>query len=325
MSGHIEIIESMREVLKIEAEGILSMAEVMGENYVETIRMLQRCTGKIVLTGMGKSGHVAKKISATMSSLGISSVFLHPAEAAHGDLGVVQTQDIVIMLSKSGETEELIQLMPSLRVIGSRMIGIFCKHNSTLEKYCDKTLIIKVDREACANNLAPTTSTTMMMALGDALAVTISKMNSFSSEEFALFHPKGTLGKQLLTTAETLINQRLESVAVRGEVSVESILWTITENHLGAVAIVNEEGKLEGIVSDGDIRRGLKSRENLLQTSAREIMTKEPVYVKKSMLAMEVFYLMQRKKISVVPVVDDSLMVLGMISMHDIIQTGIVV
>lgn len=313
----------MKEVLQIEYRAIQALEESLGDRHLQFLDMCKDCQGKLILTGMGKSGHVARKISATLASLGTPSVFMHPAEAAHGDLGMVEAKDIVIMISKSGETDELIQLVNSCKTIGCQMLGIFCDENSTLEKYCDLTVVLPIEREACVNNLAPTTSTTLTMAFGDAIAVALAEMRGFKKQDFALFHPKGTLGKQLLLTVEHLANREYTEIAVGENDSVKEILWTITKNRLGAVAVTDENRKLKGLITDGDIRRALEKNEHIYALSAREIMTKEPTYVNSDMLAVEAFRLMQERKISVLPLVDENQILTGIVSFHDIVQSGI--
>lgn len=319
-----ESITSIKKALHIEAEGILNLEKNIDEKYETLIEMCAKCCGKLIITGMGKSGHVARKISATMASLGTPSFFLHPAEAAHGDLGMVEENDVVIMISKSGETEEVLQLVNSLKIIGCKLIGIVCKEKSSLQRYCDLTIVIPVNREACVNNLAPTTSTTVTMALGDAIAVTLSKLRGFRDVDFALYHPKGTLGKRLLTTAGTLVKLKKDDVVVTEGECIEKVLWVITNNHLGAVAIVDKTEKLIGLVTDGDIRRNLDKKNNVWNMAVSEIMTRNPIVVKDSMLAVDVFKIMQKKKVSVVPVVNEENILISMISMHDIISTGII-
>lgn len=317
-------LKVMASVLRKEADGIENVIYTLDEKYERLIRICMECTGKVILTGMGKSGHVAKKISATLASLGTSSFYLHPAEAAHGDLGMVQKKDVVIMISKSGETDELLQLINSFKIIGCKLMGLFCRENSSLETYCDLSIIIPIEREACINNLAPTTSTTVTMALGDALAITLSKLKGFDERKFALYHPQGTLGKQLLTTAGSLSRYSRRETSVEREATVKKVLWVITKNHFGAAAVTEEDGTLVGLVTDGDIRRGLERKDDFLQCSVSEIMTNNPIRVRDTMLAADVFHLMQKKRVSVVPVVDENNQVISMISIHDIVESGIV-
>lgn len=317
-------INIVRKVLLEEAEGIINFANLLDGNVSKLIEICAQCRGKVVITGIGKSGHVAKKISATMSSLGTSSFYLHPAEAAHGDLGMVQKEDVVIMISKSGETDELIQLISSLKIIGCKLVGIFCRVESTLSKYCDFAVVIPVEKEACINNLAPTTSTTVTMALGDALAVALSKLNDFGSKDFAVYHPSGALGKRLLLTVGMLVKRDIESVGVMSNESVKDILWVITRNHVGAVAVVDEKRKLKGLVTDGDVRRGLEKQDNILQCKVSEIMTEKPISIKEDVMAIDAFCLMKERKISVVPVIDDDNNFIGLISIHEIVESGVI-
>lgn len=316
-------LKTMRRVLSEEAAAINILADTLDEKYEKLIQLCENCKGKIILTGMGKSGHVARKISATLASLGTASFFLHPAEAAHGDLGMVQKNDLIIMISKSGETEEIIQLINSLKIIGCTLIGIFCEPDSTLQRYCDLTIVLPLEKEACINNLAPTTSTTLTMALGDALAVELSERQKFGRQDFALFHPKGTLGKQLLLTVSDLTSRNKEEIAVSANDLIKTVLWVITKNRLGAVTVTNENNQLIGFISDGDIRRSLEQNTYIMEKTASEVMTKNPISVYKDMLAVDAFKLMQRKKISVLPITDENRELLGVVSFHDIVESGI--
>lgn len=315
--------EVMEEVLLCEADAIQRLARSINEKHVELLKICNECTGKIIFTGIGKSGHVAKKNSATMASLGTPSFFLHPAEAAHGDLGMVAKNDVVIMISKSGETDELIQMLNSLKIIGCKLIGIFCKENSTLGKQCDLTIILPVKKEACINNLAPTTSTTITMAFGDAISVALSHMRGFRKEDFALFHPGGTLGKQLLLTVGSLANWDRNEISIKKDDGIKTILLIITKNRIGAVAVTDECGKLIGLVSDGDIRRGIENNESFMQMKASDLMTKNPVSINENTLAVEAFKLMQAKKISVLPITNDENQLMGIVGFHDIVSLGI--
>lgn len=318
-----EIQSGIKRVLEIEKEGIARLINSVGNNAVELVQICKKCCGKVVFTGIGKSGHVAKKISTTMASLGTPSFFLHPAEAAHGDLGMLQSKDIVVMISNSGETDELIQLIPNIKILGCKLVGVFCKEESTLSKYCDLTVVLPIEKEACINNLAPTTSTTVTLAFGDAIAVTLSEMNHFSEKDFALFHPKGTLGKKLLVTVENLCSMHMSDVSVLESQNVEEILFTITKNRLGAVAVVGKDNRLQGLISDGDVRRLIEKKGDFFSLKACEVMTKNVITVKTDALAIDTFYLMQEKKISVIPIVSKENLLIGMLSLHDIISAGI--
>lgn len=316
-------IDLMRNVLRQEADALGALANSIDDDYERLVEICLNCDGKIILVGMGKSGHVAKKISATLASLGTPSFFLHPAEAAHGDLGMVEPRDLVVMISRSGETGELLQLINSFKIIGCKTVGVFCKKQSLLEQYCDFSVVIPMEREACANNLAPTTSTTLTMALGDALAVQLSEIKHFSKTDFALYHPQGTLGKQLLMTVDLFPKSDLTEIKVLSSDSIRQALWMITRNRLGAVAVTDEQNILIGLISDGDIRRELERNGELMDLMIDEIMTKSPISVQKTALVVDVLHMMQNKKISVMPITDEDGRLINMISFHDVVKTGI--
>ncbi len=318
------IKNSMKNALSIEKESLEELICDIDERSVELALFCHDCGGKVVWTGMGKSGHVARKISATMASLGIPSFFLHPAEAAHGDLGMLQEDDIVIMVSNSGNTDELVHIIPTIKVIGCKLVGIFCHADSILSEYCDLEIVLPVRREACINNLAPTTSTTVTLAYGDALAVAVSEMNHFAEKDFALFHPLGTLGKKLLVTAIELSKISKEEAVVLIGQTTKDALFQITRNHLGAVAVVDGQGRLMGIVSDGDIRRLLESRPDILELAVEDIMTENPIHMREGALAVDVLREMKARRISVMPLVGEKNRLMGMLSLHDIINAGIV-
>lgn len=319
-----KIRKSMQNVLSVEKDSLEELICSLDDKSVELVKLCHECRGKVVWIGIGKSGHVARKISATMASLGTPSFFLHPAEAAHGDLGMLQENDIVILVSNSGNTDELIQLIPTIKVIGCMLIGIFCKAGSILSEYCDLEIVLPVKREACINNLAPTTSTTVTLAFGDALAVAISELNHFAAKDFALFHPLGALGKKLLVTAIDLSKTPEEEISVLIGQITKDALFQITKNHLGAVAVVDRQAHLVGIISDGDIRRLLESRADILELAVEDIMKKKPVCMTESALAVEVLEKMKKNKISVMPLINKDDQLVGMISLHDIIGAGIV-
>lgn len=318
-----ESMTTIKRVLSEEAQAITKLIDEVDENYINVVELLSSCKGKIILTGMGKSGHVARKISATMASLGTPSFFLHPGEAAHGDLGMVERDDVVIMVSRSGETDELIQLLNSLKIIGCRLVGLFCEKNSTLEKQCEMTIVLPVEKEACINNLAPTTSTTLTMAVGDALAVALSQKKNFDKQNFAVFHPMGTLGKQLLLLVDNIANKDLEQIAVKEDEDIKKVLWKITQNRLGAVGVVDKDGMLIGLVADGDIRRGLEKNDNILNSKVKDVMTSRPISIDKGTLAVEAFKMMQEKKISVLPITEGNQKLCGIVSFHSLVELGI--
>ena len=316
-------IELMKSVLYKEAVAIEKLANNINEDYNTLLDICSNCKGKIVLTGMGKSGHIARKISATMASLGTPSFFIHPAEAAHGDLGMIEEKDIVIMISKSGETDELCNLINSLKIIGCKLIGVFCKAGSSLENYCDYTVVLPMKEEACIYNLAPTVSTTLSIAFGDALAVVLSEIHGFNKNDFALFHPKGTLGKQLLLTAYDLAITKEYEISVDENTNIKDILWHITQNRLGAVAVVKGGGELIGLITDGDIRRTIENQRDFFEMKASQIMITNPIVINNCTLAVEALRIMSEKKKSVLPIVDKDNKLIGIVSYHDIVLSGL--
>ncbi len=318
------IINSVKRTMHIEAEEINRLINTVDESTVKLVNLLSETKGKIIITGMGKSGHIAKKICATMSSLGTPTLFLHPSEALHGDLGIVEERDTIVMISNSGETDELVQLISSIVKINCKLVGIFCKENSSLQQYCEHTVVLPINKEACINNLAPTTSTTVTLAYGDAIAIALSEMKDFNKDDFALYHPKGTLGKKLLSIVDNLNNIPVEEISVNSNEFVEAVLWVITKNRLGSVSVTNESGELIGILTDGDIRRLLEKKKDISTTLVSDAMTKNPIKVKAGTLAMEAYNVMQDNKISALPIVSENGTMVGMVSLYNIIDLGII-
>lgn len=319
-----EILDLARNVLDIELHSVKKLIDSLDDVFVDITRLCFSCKGKVIFIGMGKSGLVAKKISSTMASLGTPSFFVHPAEAAHGDLGMISAEDVVIMMSNSGETDELKQLLNSLEIIQCSLVGIFCRKESTLERHCDVVEIIPIEKEACSYNLAPTTSTTAMIAWGDALCVTLSRMKGFRDNDFAVFHPKGFLGKKLLLTVMDLNRYEPSDYNINPTTSVESVLWSITKNHLGAAPVTDENSILVGYISDGDIRRWIEKKNDIFSSCAVEIMKKNPYTIYEDQLAIDALRLMQEKKISVMPIIKKNNELVGMISLFSIMDSGII-
>lgn len=320
----IEIITEARKVFEIEVASLQKIQKELDESFVVLVKEILACTGRVILTGMGKSGHIGRKIAATMSSLGIPAYFLHPAEGAHGDLGVITKDDIVLAISNSGETDEIIQLLPSIKKIQAKLVSITCKPNSTLERHADLSIHLQIIREACPHNLAPTTSTTATLVFGDALAVVLSRMISFRPENFAVFHPKGSLGKRLLTKVSDLMFQGEENPLICQDEAVKKAIIIISEKGLGAISVIDDAGKLVGIVTDGDLRRTIEKYDGLPDLKVRDIMTKNPIVIGPEALAVEAIKPMEDKEIMVLPVVNDEKAPVGMIRLHDIIKAGIV-
>jgi arabinose-5-phosphate isomerase len=313
-----------REVLKVESEAIYSLIRRIDKNFRKAVDLIYSCKGRVVVTGIGKGGIIGQKISATLSSLGTPSLWLHSVEAIHGDLGRVAKEDVVIVLSKSGETEEVKWLLPILKKIGVKIISLTGNLKSTLAKYSDVVLDVSVSKEACPLNLAPTASTTAMLAMGDALAICLLDKRSFKKEDFAFFHPGGTLGKQLLLTVEDIMRTGDANPVVNQEKKIKDILFAITKARAGSASVINRSGVLVGIFTDGDLRRHLEEDVNLAQRKVRDVMTKNPITVKKDTLAVEALRILQEKKIDEVPVVDDKRRPIGLLDVQDLLKAGLV-
>jgi arabinose-5-phosphate isomerase len=313
-------LDLARRVLETEARAILSLVPELDGSFVKAVDVLHGCTGRVIVTGMGKSGIIARKLSATFSSTGTPSIFLHAAEAVHGDLGVVQADDVVVALSYSGETDELIRLLEAIRRIGARLIALTGNRQSTLGQAADVTLSCRVPEEACPMNLAPTASTTATLAMGDALAMSLSTRKGFREEHFADLHPGGRLGKKLMRI-ETLMTAGASVPRVRPETAMPDLIHEITSKRLGMTCVVDDAGKLVGIVTDGDLRRHMTRQANLLERRAADVMTTRPVTVRGQMLAVEALRLLEERKITAVVVVSDDGTVEGVVHLHDLWRT----
>lgn len=321
--GINQVKEQALEVLKIEAASILNLKRSVDENFIEAVKEILECNGRIIMTGMGKSGFIAKKLAATLSSTGTPSFFLHPAEAIHGDLGMVTQEDIVIALSNSGETEEIVKILPVIKRIGAKIIAMTGGVSSTLADNADYILDTGVEEEACPLNLAPTASTTATLALGDALAISLLKVRDFQPEDFALYHPGGSLGKRLLLTVNDVLHIRERNPIVEVDATLKEALFTMTSLRMGAANIIDNDGKLVGIITDGDIRRNLRDSLDLLDKKAKELMSKNPSTITPDKLAAEALKIMQEKEISDLPVVDNNNKPLGLVNFQDLLKAGV--
>lgn len=318
------ILEEARKVFAIEIESLQKVKDELDEEFIVLVNEILSCQGRVILTGIGKSGHIARKIAATMSSLGTPAYFLHPAEGAHGDLGVITKNDIILAISYSGETDEIIQLIPSIKKINAKLVSITCRPDSTLERHADLSIHLKILREACMHNLAPTTSSTATLVFGDALAIVLSKIIGFQPENFAVFHPKGSLGKRLLTKVSDLMFTGEENPIIDGDEALKKAIIIMSEKGLGAISVVDFEGKLIGIITDGDLRRTIEKYDNLPDLKVNNIMTRNPVVITPDALAVEAIKPMQEREIMVLPVINENRKPVGMIRLHDIIKAGIV-
>lgn len=321
--GSQKIKQQAKDVLDIESEAILNLKESINGQFVEIVKEILNCPGRVIMTGMGKSGLIAKKLAATLASTGTPSFFLHPAEAIHGDLGMVTKDDIVIALSNSGETNEVLNIVPVIKRIGAKIIAMTGGLDSTLAKNSDYLLNTGVKEEACPLDLAPTASTTATLALGDALAIALLEARDFKPEDFALYHPGGSLGKKLLLKVDDVLHVREQNPVVNLETNLKETLFTMTSTGMGAANIVGEDGKLAGIITDGDIRRHLEKSPDLLNKLAGEIMTVNPKTILKDKLAAEALKIMQDYEIEDLPVVNENKEPLGLINFQDLLKAGV--
>jgi len=320
----INVIKRAKEVLDIEAQAIKLLKNRLGKSFVKAIELILKNKGRVVVSGMGKTGIIAQKLSATLASTGTPSLFMHTAEAIHGDLGKVTSDDIVIILSNSGSTEEMKQLLPLLKKIGSPIISLTGNLKSILAKYSDVVLDVSVEKEACPLGLAPTASTTATLAMADALAVCLLERKGFKEKDFAFFHPGGALGKRLLLKVEDIMRRAQANAVVDENKKVSQVLCAITRARAGSATVVDKSGKLKGIFTDGDLRRHLESDKNLAQRLIKEVMTKNPTVVNKDMLAAEAMRILQAKKIDEVPVVDKFMRPVGLLDVQDLLKAGLV-
>ena len=321
------MLEQARQVLRMEAEAVLEQVERIDEHFKAAVEMIMACPGRTVITGMGKSGIIGRKMAATLASTGTPSFYLHPAEGIHGDLGMVTEGDVVIALSNSGETGEVLHILPSLRRIGAKLIAMVGNPNSTLAKNSDIVLNVGVTREACPLGLAPTSSTTAAFAYGDALALALLSKRKFTASQFAVFHPGGSLGRKLLLTVEDIMHSGTENPLVKADISVQDALFVITDKGLGAVSVVDDDNKMLGVLTDGDIRRGLSKGVDFLKRPVTELMTASPKTITKEKLAAQALHIMESnrpKPITVLPVVDAENHVIGLLHMTDLVRQGVV-
>lgn len=321
------MIEQAKRVLAIEAAAVQKLIERLDGAFEQAVRLILASSGRVIVTGMGKSGLIGRKIAATLASTGTPSLFLHPAEGIHGDLGMVTRDDVVIALSYSGETEEVISIFPVLKRMGVPIISLCGRADSTMVKNSELFLDVGVEEEACPLGLAPTASTTATLAMGDALAVALLSERNFTPEEFALYHPGGSLGRKLLLTVERVMHSGDELPVLTPGKTVKEALFVITEKGLGAALVADPAGKLLGIITDGDIRRGLEQGYDFLNDAVDSIMTKAPKTISANKLAAEAMYLMENNKprpITVLPVVDEQHTIQGLLHITDLLRQGVV-
>lgn len=305
-----------RKVLQTEAAAVLALVDRLDDRFVEAVTLIVRCRGRVIVTGIGKSGIICRKIAATLASTGTPAFFLHPAEAVHGDLGVIQSDDVVIAMSYSGETEELTRVLETLKRIGAPLVALTGGKTSTLAQAATVALDCSVSEEACPMNLVPTASTTAALAMGDALAMTVLVEKGFKPEDFASLHPGGKLGKRLMRV-EQLMHSGDSLPVVQLHTSTRDVIYEISRKGLGMTTVVEKDGRLAGIITDGDLRRKMGTTASIQDLTARDLMTSNPVAIGQSTMAVEALAMMEKRKITSIVVVDAERRVEGVVHLHD--------
>ncbi len=312
-----------KEVILIEAEAVRSLARRLDGNFLKAIDLIVKCKGRVIVTGMGKTGIIGRKIAATFSSTGTPSIWMHSAEAIHGDLGQVTRQDVVMIISNSGESEEIKRLLPAIKKIGAKILALTGNFKSSLAKYSDVVLDVSVKKEGCPLDLAPMASTTATLVMGDCLAACLIERKNFKREDFAFYHPGGTLGRRLLLKVEDIMRRSQSYPTVYGSMLVKDVLFAITKARCGSACIIDKNRTLVGIFTDGDLRRHLKEDPNLLKKKVKNVMTQHPTVIQKDKLAVEAFSLLQSRKIDELPVVDEKGRSVGLLDIQDLLKAGL--
>lgn len=314
-----------REVIEIEAAAVAALTDRVGDDFVRAVELIRDCAGRLVITGMGKSGAIGRKLAGTFTSTGTPALFLHPAEGVHGDLGVVMGQDVLLALSYSGESDEMTTILPAIARVGAKVICIVGNTASTLARYSEAVLDANVEKEACPFNLAPTASTTAMLALGDALALTVMEAKRFTQEDYARIHPAGSLGRRLLLRVSDVMRVGDAVATVNEHSTLQDVLFCITKAGAGAACIVDDAGKLAGFITDGDIRRCLLQDETALRRQAKELMNRTPMTIGPDRLAAEGMKMMDggARQIGEIPVLDENGCPSGVLMLKDLLKAGI--
>ena len=311
-------------VIQVEAQAISALAEQINDQFIAACKLIYNCTGRVVVIGMGKSGHIAGKIAATLASTGTPAFFVHPGEASHGDLGMITKQDVVLALSNSGETEEILKILPIIKRLGVPLIAMTGNPMSTLSLIATTHINVAVAQEACPLGLAPTSSTTAALVMGDALAVSLLEARGFTRDDFALSHPGGSLGRRLLLRVNDIMHLGDNIPSVAESALISHALLEMTEKKLGMTAIVNDKQEVVGIFTDGDLRRTLAKNLDLQKTSISEVMTSHCAVISEDILAAEAMQIMEQKKINGLIVINEHHQAIGALNMHDLIRAGIV-
>ena len=323
MSDRSAVIAKGKNVVRIEAGAVATLGERIGESFADAVDLLLKCSGRVIITGVGKSGIIARKIVATMNSTGTPAFFLHPSDAVHGDLGMVRRDDVVMCISKSGDTSELQDLVPMFKRLGVPIISLVGRMQSKLAQESDIALDVSVEEEACPHDLAPTSSTTAALVLGDALSIALLEQREFSREDFALYHPGGTLGKRLLLRVDELMVTGDAIPRVAGDLPLRDAIVEMTSKRLGCTCVVRKDGTLEGILTDGDLRRLLQRENDIARISAAQAMTPRPKTIPQGSLAVVALQEMESYNITQLVVVDPSHRPVGVVHLHDLVKAGL--
>ncbi|MGN0940644.1 MAG: SIS domain-containing protein [Selenomonadaceae bacterium] len=321
------IKDRAKETLEIEIDALKKLVPRIDDEFEAAANEILSCKARVIVTGIGKSGHIGKKIAASLASTGTPSFFMHPAEAFHGDLGMVTPQDIVLAISNSGETNEVVNILPIIRRIGAKIIALCGRRSSTLAHNADYFIDAGVEREACPLGLAPTASTTAALAMGDALAMALLSARNFTAQDFAMFHPGGSLGRRLLLTIGDVMHSGDDNPTVSFRKTAKEALFVMTAKNVGATSVVDDDGKFMGLVTDGDVRRCLEQGSEFLEEPVENFMTRTPLTVKKEQLAASALSIMEKHKprpITVLPVVDDDNVPIGIVHLTDLLRQGVV-
>jgi arabinose-5-phosphate isomerase len=318
------IIDNAKKVLRVEAQAILDLVGRIDERFVQAVDILHDCQGRVVVTGMGKSGIIGKKIAATLASTGTPAFYLHPAEGIHGDLGMLSRGDVVIALSNSGETEELLKILPSIKRFGIPLICLTGNPKSSMARHSNVVIDVGVKEEACRIDSVPTASTTAALAMGDALAVALIEKRGFKEEDFASFHPGGVIGKRLLIRVEDVMHTGQDMPLVYEDTPMKEVIFEMTSKKLGITAVRNREGKLAGVFTDGDLRRLLQKTTDIFQKSAADVMSRSPKTITRDALATQAVLIMERHSITALAVMDAGGRPEGIVHLHDILKMGII-
>lgn len=317
-------IQSALDVLELEASAIQTLASRLNDKFVTACEWVLACSGRIIVMGIGKSGHVGRKVAATLASTGTPAFFVHAAEAMHGDLGMITADDVVVLISKSGETEEIIAFVPLLRRLGCKLIGMTGKVDSTIAGLVDVNLDITVEREACGLGLAPTTSTTVTMALGDALAVSVLRARGFSEDDFARSHPGGMLGRKLLVKVSDIMHAGNDLPKIKGDTNLAEAIIEISNKRLGMTTVVDNTGVIIGVCTDGDLRRAFSGNIDVHTVQVAEVMTRDFRVIYSDMLATEALHIMEEYKITSLPVLNRQQRLVGALNVHDLFRARVV-